>query len=315
MMENSPMARFRHVEVAKYQTGHAQQVAELESAVLPVSPGTLDYQLAEPSRFALTEIGLDDGRVVGFLDMRAEESHPFSLRISVALDSRGQGLGGYFFERAMRFATECHPRPKVRARLNDADGSSLEWAKRRGFEEFAHRTGMARNLQEDAEELEQVASEARQRIGVEVVSWPSSQIAGDWESLTGLVARCFSETRDSAAARGGVSAGFVRFLAPNPPGVLIASRDGLPAGLASISCERDRTWNTWFTGIVPESRGMGLARALKLTTMAFARSEGGRRITGFNDVKNAPILHLNESLGFERCPGFRLLENASATEN
>ena len=99
-----------------------EQVAELESAVLPVSPGTLDYQLAEPSRFALTEIGLDDGRVVGFLDMRAEESHPFSLRISVALDSRGQGLGG-ISSASDEVRKECHPRPKVRARLNDADGS------------------------------------------------------------------------------------------------------------------------------------------------------------------------------------------------
>ncbi|MGB9111340.1 MAG: GNAT family N-acetyltransferase [Acidimicrobiales bacterium] len=309
MMEHAPSARFRHVEIAKYQTGHAQQVAELESAVLPVSPGTLDYQLALPSRFALTEVGQDNGRVVGFLDTRAEESDLFSLRISVAPDARQQGLGGYLFERAMRFARECHPRPKVRGRLNDADVSSLEWARRRGFEEFAHRTGMARDLQEDADELEKAAAETRQRIGVDVVSWPSSPMAGDWDSLVGLVTRCISGTKDSAAS-GGLSAGFVRFLTPNPPGVLILSRDGAPVGLASISCERDRTWNTWFTGIVPESRGMGLARALKLTTMALARRQGGRRITGFNDVKNAPILHLNESLGFERCHGFRLVENA-----
>ena len=60
---------------------------------------------------------------------------------------------------------------------------------------------------------------------------------------------------------------------------------------------------------------MGLARALKLTTMALARREGGHRITGFNDVKNAPILHLNESLGFERCHGFRLVENAPTSGN
>ncbi|MGA8297633.1 MAG: GNAT family N-acetyltransferase [Acidimicrobiales bacterium] len=311
---NLPSTRFRHVEVAKYQKEHAQQIAELESTILPVSPGTLDYQLALPSRFAMTEIGLDNGRVVGFLDARAEESRPFSLRISVTPDARRQGLGGFFFERAMRFTSERHPRPKVRVRLNDADVSSLEWAKRRGFDEFAHRTGMTRDLHEDAGELEQIASETRQRIGVDVVSWPSSPIAGDWESLAALVASCLSATKDSAAS-GGLSAGDVRFLAPNPPSVLIASRDGVPVGLASISCERDQTWNTWFTGVAPESRGIGLARALKLTTMALARREGGIRITGFNDVKNAPILHLNESLGFERCPGFRLLENAPVLEN
>ncbi|HLX78325.1 MAG TPA: GNAT family N-acetyltransferase [Acidimicrobiales bacterium] len=311
---NLPATRFRNVEVANYQTRHSHEVAELESTVLPLSPGTLDYQLSLPSRFALTEIGLDNGRVVALFDARAEEaSRPLSLRISVAPDARRQGLGGYFFERAMRFASECDLREKVRARLNDTDVSSLEWAKRRGFEEFAHRTGMARDLHEDADELEQLASEARQQIDVDVVSWASSPIADDWESLVGLVARCLSATKDSAAARGGLSAGDVRFLSPNPPGVLIASLDGVPAGLASISHERDRTWNTWFTGVVPESRGIGLARAMKLTTMAFARREGGDRITGFNDVNNAPILHLNESLGFERCPGFRLFEKASSS--
>lgn len=135
-----PSTRFRHVEIDKYQAWHAVQVAELESTVLPVSPGTLDYQVALPARSALSEVGLDEGRVVGFLDVRAEESRPFSLRISVAPDARRQGLGGFFFERAMRFASESNPHPKLRARLNDADVSSLEWAKRRSFEEFAHRT-------------------------------------------------------------------------------------------------------------------------------------------------------------------------------
>jgi mycothiol synthase len=56
------------------------------------------------------------------------------------------------------------------------------------------------------------------------------------------------------------------------------------------------------TGVLPEYRGLGLALALKLEGIRVAQQHGMRGITSFNASSNAPILRLNEKLGFERAP-------------
>lgn len=52
------------------------------------------------------------------------------------------------------------------------------------------------------------------------------------------------------------------------------------------------------TGTLPEYRGRGLARLAKLATIRWARERGFRTIVTTNDVRNLPILRLNESLGY-----------------
>jgi mycothiol synthase len=55
-----------------------------------------------------------------------------------------------------------------------------------------------------------------------------------------------------------------------------------------------------FTGTHPEYRGQGLAQALKLRTIQFARDHGYREIRTSNDFTNEPMLHINDAIGFRR---------------
>lgn len=55
---------------------------------------------------------------------------------------------------------------------------------------------------------------------------------------------------------------------------------------------------TVFTGTSPKLRGRGIARALKYETVAQAIELGATRIRTDNDSANAPILHLNEEMGY-----------------
>ena len=57
---------------------------------------------------------------------------------------------------------------------------------------------------------------------------------------------------------------------------------------------------TAFTGTSPSVRGRGIARALKHETVAQAISLGAKRIRTANDGENAPILHINAGMGYER---------------
>jgi len=57
---------------------------------------------------------------------------------------------------------------------------------------------------------------------------------------------------------------------------------------------------TSFTGTSPKHRGRGIARALKFETVVQAIEVGATRIRTDNDAANAPILHINEEMGYHR---------------
>jgi RimJ/RimL family protein N-acetyltransferase len=66
---------------------------------------------------------------------------------------------------------------------------------------------------------------------------------------------------------------------------------------------RGKIW-TGFTCTDPGYRGRGIARAVKLQGLAQAVELGVREVFTDNDAENAPMLHINERLGYVRRPGF-----------
>lgn len=79
------------------------------------------------------------------------------------------------------------------------------------------------------------------------------------------------------------------------------ARDGdAMVGLSVIgySPTRGVPW-TFFTGTSRSVRGRGVARALKYETVAQAIALGAERIRTNNDGANAPILHLNDEMGYQ----------------
>jgi len=66
---------------------------------------------------------------------------------------------------------------------------------------------------------------------------------------------------------------------------------------------RGTVW-TGFTCAAREYRGRGIARAVKLQSLAQAVELGIRTVRTDNDAENAPMLHINEALGYVRRPGW-----------
>lgn len=61
---------------------------------------------------------------------------------------------------------------------------------------------------------------------------------------------------------------------------------------------------TGYTCSDPDYRGRGIARAVKLQSLAQAFELGIRSVFTDNDAENAPMLHINETLGYTPRPGF-----------
>jgi GNAT superfamily N-acetyltransferase len=76
---------------------------------------------------------------------------------------------------------------------------------------------------------------------------------------------------------------------------------------------RGNVWTDW-TGTSRKVRGRGVARALKLETVMQAIALGVKSVRTENDGANAPILHLNEQMGYSRIPGWtQFLKDAAPT--
>lgn len=61
---------------------------------------------------------------------------------------------------------------------------------------------------------------------------------------------------------------------------------------------------TGYTAVARTHRGRGIARAIKLQTLAQAIELGATAVRTDNDSENAPMLHINETLGYRPIPGW-----------
>ena len=64
---------------------------------------------------------------------------------------------------------------------------------------------------------------------------------------------------------------------------------------------RGNVW-TGYTATAPEYRGRGIAKAVKMETLVQAIELGITRVRTDNDSENAPMLHINEQLGYTSLP-------------
>jgi GNAT superfamily N-acetyltransferase len=80
------------------------------------------------------------------------------------------------------------------------------------------------------------------------------------------------------------------------------ARDGdaiLGVSILSYPPKRGVVSTDW-TGVARAGRGRGIARGLKYETVMQAIALGVDRIRTDNDFKNTPILHINETMGYQR---------------
>ncbi|MBV9595316.1 MAG: GNAT family N-acetyltransferase [Chloroflexi bacterium] len=314
------MTRLRPVEPADYE-----RLAAIGTAIDPAesrgpdwyrerdaswNPRLLRYRLAAER----------DGLVVGWGELGhgwwAYHPQKFYLRLNVDPDFQRQGVGACLYSGLLdHVVANWNPR-QISAEASEVRPWSVAFLQHRGFEEAHRRWDAALEVAEG--KLERLPSATRRVAdqGLSVVTLADErQRRGDHfaRDLYEFEQRIY---RDEPGYDPEGSLLFDQFLAVelNPETALDGGSFLALDGTRMVAISRLRRdsrrpgiLHVGFTGVDAAYRGRGLALALKLLTIDYARQHGFVEIRTENDATNAPMLHINLELGFKLEPASVIL--------
>lgn len=253
------------------------------------------------------------GQVVGWGEIAHSpwRFHPrkLYLRLYVEPTVQGQGIGGMLHDRLL---DELRRRDALLARASVAESraGAIQFFVRRGYAEVERDWPSRLDVAGFDPGPFASADERVAKQGIAVTTL-ADELARD-----PLVVRPLYEL----ANRGDLGAPSLDPLTPIPfeewlkgeiddpqllPDAYFLARDGERlVGLSSLLrlAGQPDALDTGYTCVDPDYRGRGIAMALKLRAIAYARAHGYREIRTDNHSLNRPMLRINEALGFQRRP-------------
>jgi mycothiol synthase len=220
-------------------------------------------------------------------------------------EHRNAGVGSALYR---EIATWVQQRGSVmlETTIAEDDEASLAWADRRGFRETGRNSRMVLDLTAIA------APEIDPPEGVEIVTWAERP-----ELARGIYAVACEAYPDVPGDEATEMYSFEDWVSKDmggssdlPEATFVALVDGEVAGYAKLSLSQSESQIAFhdMTGVRRSFRGRGIASALKRAQIAWAKQAGYEKLQTSNEVRNAPIRHLNERHGYVMEPGLVTLQ-------
>ncbi|MGZ8782911.1 MAG: N-acetyltransferase family protein [Gaiellaceae bacterium] len=253
-----------------------------------------------------------DGEVVGAGYALTGWHTPPQRAIGAALvppEHRGRGTGDEL-RAALEAWSARSGATELEGPVAEDDAGSIAWAAARGYEEAGRNSRLVLDL---------TASEAPippSLPGIEVITWADRPdlAQGIWE-----VAR---EAGPDVPGEEDTDVGpfeewlerDMRGVADRPEAVFVALEDGAVLGYAKLAFSPERTDRAFhdLTGVKRAHRGRGIAALLKATQIAWAKQQGYTSLQTANELRNAPIRHLNTKHGYVLEPGVVIVRRTIA---
>ena len=227
----------------------------------------------------------------------------------VVPERRGHGIGDELRAVLERWSAE-RGITELEGPVAEDDDASIAWAAARGYEEAGRNSRMVLDLTVvEAPAVEPPA-------GIEIVTWAERPelSEGLWE-----VAR---EAAPDIPGEGETDVGeFEEWLdrdmrgsGDRPEAVFIALEDGAVLGYAKLAFSEETSERAFhdLTGVKRAHRGRGIAAVLKAAQIAWAKEQGYAALQTANEVRNAPIRHLNQKHGYVLEPGVVIVRRTLA---
>jgi GNAT superfamily N-acetyltransferase len=231
-----------------------------------------------------------------------------SSLVVVDRDERRQGIGGQLAERLVQHLDGLGPGNTGTCSIEDDQLDTRRFAKRFGFDVASHSVGWRFEVAGKRAELVARAETTATTAGVRI---RPVQFAAAEAQLVDLLRRVHTEDMPMpfGHSQHDIDFGVGMRSLPGSAIVLVAEPagepGGAPLGLSVITPRPGTTlWYTNFTGVDAESRGRGVATALKAALLRTAEHHGATVVTTHNDEHNTPILRVNESVGMTPTVGY-----------
>ncbi len=251
--------------------------------------------------------------VVGCAELSMRPSTPIGWRdvwIIVAQNAEGHGFGQVLLEEVLHQA-KLQQLIGLETSVRDNNNPSRMWLEKRGFEFDFYRFESELNLQEfEASRFSHAVAQAESQ-GIRFATRADFLSDAGLRALHALDNQLFLDTPD---APGRIPLSFERFqklVAENPQvtpeSVILALHNNTFVGMAIMLREGD-SFYTGMTGVTREYRGKGIALALKVLGIQYAIQTGAVKMTTHNHSRNAPMIAVNQKLGYQQRSGLWVLK-------
>jgi hypothetical protein len=185
----------------------------------------------------------------------------------------------------------------------------LDVLTKRGYREERRGRFWELDLKANRRRLEEMTAESRTKMreeGIRVLTIDRDEDPERWTKLWRMSEEAIKDIPTTVPIPESSFEDFMKWM--REPGItedrLWIARDGdaiIGVSILSYPPSRGVVQTDW-TGVGRAGRGRGVARALKCETVMQAIALGVDRVRTDNDSTNAPILHINETMGYVRRP-------------
>lgn len=257
----------------------------------------------------------DAGLPVGYCDVANARGQfvpeNFNLDLVVRPAARRRGIGTALFEDAVA-ALRGRGARWVRANVKESDAHSVAFATRLGAVEL-RRDWESRLDLTAFDPAPFAAAPARvEAAGVRIIALADERRT-DADAVRKAYALHAEARLDVPSIDPQTTSPFERFEEEVlrspwalPDAYFLAIRDGRYVGECALAAEGADPAVIYqqLTAVLREERGKGIAMALKLRAIAYAKARGFREVRTWNASVNRPMLAINEALGFAKQPAW-----------
>jgi GNAT superfamily N-acetyltransferase len=292
-------------------------IARICNVCEPANATTIDqvrswFLYSPPERIQLRLVAVDENDAVTGYGVIVHDvwmpAHHFYTWLGVDPAFRRQGIGSSLWDASLDFL-QGQEATRLASEVLDDDAAGLAFAKRRGFTYDRHLFDSFLDLTvfDETPYLQSIA--ALEAQGIRFCSLADFPDTPDtrrkfYDLNFSTVVDIPGEDWDFAA----YPAFFERSILGAPKfrreGQLLAVDGNTWAGLAAVSLSPEtRSAYNATTGMIRLYRGRKIAQALKIMAARYARQHDANQIRTDNDSLNAPILAINQKMGYQPQPG------------